>query len=73
MSDQISNYKQLRVIIDPGKQGFYVALLARNVTFGAARDRMIFRSVLVPLSPTSTVEDCLRAAAAVLTSAADRL
>lgn len=73
MSDRVSNYKQLRVIIDPGKQGFYVALMARTVQFGASRDRLVFRSVLHPLSGTATVEECLRAAAAVLSTAADRL
>jgi hypothetical protein len=73
MFDQISNFRQVRVIVDLARSGAYVSVIARRARGGNLRDALLIRERLPDSEEWETVEDILREAARAVNRAADRL
>lgn len=65
-------YRQVRVLIHPGKTQTYVTVVARTASAGSQIDRIVHRGAVDPVD-SSTVAGLLRACAEEITRAADRL
>lgn len=71
--DRISNYRQITVLIHPGKEVTMVAVLTRRVVRGQRADRCIWRGMIPEVPKHTTMADVMRAASRALNEAAGRL
>lgn len=68
----MKSYRLVRVLIHPGQGQAYVVVVAREAGTRGNLDRILLRSTVAPVD-ASSAESLLRAAAAELLRAADRL
>lgn len=73
MGNDPSRFRQIRVVISPGRRTSAVAVVAVVVENGRRRENLIWRGVSDENPGVSTVREMLALAAVALQQAADRL